>query len=94
MFPVAVHHLAAQTAGPAWQRGAMGSRMSGEKQLLNAATEKMSPLEEAPRLVMQRDWATSTGAVKRIFAPAILLALALAFGGFTGVTELTNLAEN
>lgn len=53
----------------------------------------MFPLEDAPGLVMQRDWATSAGAVKRVFAWAISLVLALAFGGFTWVTELTNLAE-
>lgn len=53
----------------------------------------MSPLEDAPRLVMQRDWATSLGAVKRVFAWASSLVLALAFGGVTRVTELTNLAE-
>lgn len=54
----------------------------------------MSCLEDAPRPVTQKGWAMSTGPVKRVFAPAILFASALAFGGFTGVTELTNLAEN
>lgn len=49
MFPGAVHHLAAQTAVPAQQRGGMGSRMNGEKQLLNVATEKTCPLEDAPK---------------------------------------------
>lgn len=94
MFPGAVHHLAAQTAVPAQQRGGMGSRTSGEKQLLNAATKKTSPWKMLPRLVTQRDWAMSTGTVKRVFALAILLVLALAFEVFTGATELANLEEN
>lgn len=93
MFPGTAHCLAALTAVPAPQTGGTGSKVSKDKQLLNNATNKMSPLEDAPRLVMQKDWNRSAGAVRRVFARAISLVLALAFGGFTRVTKLTNLAE-
>lgn len=54
MFPGVVHHLAAQMAVPARQRCGTGSVMSSGKQLLNAVTENMFPLEDASRLVTQR----------------------------------------
>lgn len=60
-----------------------------------AATKKLSHLEDAPRPLTKRGWATSTGAAKRVFALAISFALALAFAKcFPEATELSNLAEN